>query len=143
MTTAAEYAAGLRQLADLIEAHPELPEPYYLRHHFHVWSLTDADEVRRVGFAALRAGAEVVKDYSDDLMSLDIRLRGGIVAQGLVWRSKVCERVLVGTDTELVEEPDPEAPLVTIPDPRVTRQIEKRIDRYEWRCGPDTSASTA
>lgn len=133
--TATDYAAGLRQLADLIEANPHLPVPTHLQ-HFLVWSLHDADAMRALGFAALRAGAASVdKSYHNDYLTLDITF-GPIIVQGFAWRHAVCERVLVGTDTEIVEEPDPEAPLVTIPDPTVTKRVERTVERYEWRCAP-------
>lgn len=130
--TAAEYAAGLRQLADLIETNPDLPVPTHLKSLL-VWSLPDADAMRAVGFAALRAGASVEKKYESDYLTLDIQL-GPMTVQGFVWRQAVCQRVLVGTDTEIIDEPDPDAPLVTIPDPTVTKQVERTVERYEWKC---------
>lgn len=132
--TAADYATGLRALADLIENNPELPLPNYLS-HVNVWYAHTVETFRAIGFAAARAKLPIEKQYTEYNANLQIAC-GPITVRALALRETVCERVLVGTDTEIVEEPDPEAPLVTIPDPTVTKRVERTVERYEWRCAP-------
>jgi hypothetical protein len=134
--THAEIAAGYRLLADLIEATPDIKVAYPT---VNVWCVPWEREAARqqwrdIARAAARMGLPVRKQYGDSTATLEVPL-AGITARCLASREFVCERVLVGT--ELVEEevPDPDAPLVTIPDPRVVKTVEVERDVFEWKCG--------
>jgi hypothetical protein len=134
--THAEIAAGFRLLADLIEATPNVAVAYP---RVNVWCAAwdhDAarEQWREIARAAARMGLPVRKEYSDTVATLEVPL-AGITARALANREYVCDRVKVGT--ELVEElvPDPDAPLVTIPDPRVVKTVEVERDVFEWQCG--------
>lgn len=116
----AEFARGLRELADFIEAHPDRPVPPDIYAAVHI---SDTDELR----AAVRAIGSADKEYSGDFFTAVRHFPGGIRYGVQAYREQVCERVVVGTET--VEVPDPEA-LAAVP--RVTQEREI----VEWRCEP-------
>lgn len=62
-----------------------------------------------------------------DLFHVTQEILPGVTLSLTVWRSEVCERVVVGHRT--VEEPDPEQVAAL---PKVSRTVEV----VEWRCGP-------
>lgn len=121
-TTAAEVSAGLRAVADLLDANPDMGRLIGAV-RFSVWFADDAEELRRIGRAARKAGAQVVRDYTESTASVDMTF-GAVTVFALADRSTVCERVKVGT--EVVEVPDPAAAPVTV-----------ERDVYEWRCSPE------
>lgn len=123
----AAVAAGLRQLADMIECHPDLPIDYP---RMTLWSLETAEQARSLGFAALRAGAAVSKDYTDNLMRLEMKF-GPLVVAGIAWRHEVCERVVVGQQVVTEKVPDPQL-LAQVP----TVEVSRTEDVVEWRCAP-------
>ncbi|GEL17653.1 hypothetical protein [Pseudonocardia asaccharolytica] len=123
--TAAEYAAGLRQLADMIETNPDIRTAYLER--MHVWCPRDREELQRVVRAGLAAGAHVDKEYSDHAANVVLRF-GPVAAMALAGRSMVCERVVVGTRT--VRVPDPAYV------PPETPTVEQTVEITEWRCNP-------
>jgi hypothetical protein len=130
LTGAAEYAAALRALADIVEATPEV----HRYNDFFVWYGESREDLAALARAALAAGATVAKDVEADSYNLELRL-GPLKLMALANRSAVCERVVLGTDevTEMVPDPEyvapelPAAPLV---------QVTRTVDRVEWRCTP-------
>lgn len=131
---AAAQAAGLRQLADMIEAHPEI-DAYYLRskavhNALTVWLPDDAEDLAAIARAALAHGAKVDKDIGDQLYTVVVSF-GPIRARAMAMRDQVCERVVVGTEevTETVKDPDA---LAKVPEIEVTEEREI----IEWRCTP-------
>lgn len=124
--TPAEVADGLRQLADFIETHPELPRPTYLQTP-HVWCPRGIDEVQAVIRAALASGVEVVKHHSDSQRNVGLQF-GPLQALALINKAEVCERVVVGTQT--VKVPDPAFV------PPETPMVEQTVEVTEWRCRP-------
>lgn len=131
--TTADYAKGYRALADFLDANPNLKIPgcgYGSVSLFHTF---DADVLRKIGRAARRAGAEVTKDYCNGTVVLRLRF-GAVTASALAPRDVVCQKVLVGTETVEEEIPDPEAPLVSIPDPLVTKVVTVERGVYDWVC---------
>lgn len=122
-------AEGLRALAAMIEAHPEIPASY-LESHFCVWSPTSADELAAIARAAMRHGAKVEKDIGDRHYNLKITW-GGICAKALASRGEVCERVVTGMETVTKTVPDPAA-LAAVPTVEVTEEVEIS----EWVCKP-------
>lgn len=124
-TTNTEYAAGLRLLADMIDANPDVPISYPDRPLilFYAWN---ADTLRAVGGAALRAGAVISKEYDDLGVQMKMHF-GKLVVSALASRSSVCERVVLGTREVTEEITDPDAP-------KVTRTRTEEI--VEWVCAP-------
>lgn len=127
--SATEMAAGLRQLADMIEQNPDIAKFATLTHlyAFHVTSGADQAALAR---AALKHGAKVDKEVSDDLHNLLLSW-DGVSAYVLANRKNVCELVVVGSREVTEEVPDPEA-LAAVPTVTVTRTE----DVTEWRCTP-------
>lgn len=126
------FASGLRKLADLLEQHPELELPY-TGHAFGAginWIPLggDGQKAQAATFARLIPGKvdKAVRGEAFDLIgSID-----GLRVKMIVDRDEVCERVVVGTETIEVTEPDPEAVAAL---PTVTRTEVHEI--VEWRCG--------
>lgn len=116
--TAAEFAAGLRAVAELVESLPDADLMPSI--HFSLFWATTPEEMTAAGRAARKLGASVVKEYTDSTASVEMAF-GPVTVRALAPRDVVCERVVVGT--ELVEVPDPDAPKVTV-----------ERDIVEWRC---------
>lgn len=120
---ARQRAIALRALADLIEAKPELAGDPYTEIRLDIW-LDDADELarltRQLGGArskvALSSMLVVRRDFG-------ARVRLDLNAE----RDQVCEAVVVGTETVIVDE---------VVQPAVTRPVEQQRDIIEWRCAP-------
>jgi hypothetical protein len=126
----AEYTAGLRQLADLLDAHPEWPLPL----HQVILMFTGDDARGRFAAAARLFPGPLTKSTTDKFFDLTGALRG-LDVELTAYRDVVCERVVVGTETITKQVPDP---TVTVPLVEVTETIEQ----VEWRCSPVLSAST-
>jgi hypothetical protein len=126
--THTEIATGLRQLADLIEATPDIRVSYKT---FSLWCVSDRETLAALARAALRHGAKVEKDIDDQWHNLVVKF-GPIEAKALAFRSEVCERVLVGTRevTEMVPDPTVAVPDVPLVEQTRTEEI------YEWECVP-------
>lgn len=135
MAKRSAYTAGLRALADILDAHPELPLPYEgsspdlsQRMTFHFLS---GDDPRGKMIAARRAlGVPVDKNALDAYFNLHGQLHGLYFAI-TTFRNEVCERVVVGTREVEIEEPDPEV-LAALP--KVTRTVV--VEDVEWECRP-------
>lgn len=123
----AGYTLGLRKLADILDAHPEIPlpsqgdddiSPIYIG----FW-LGDAKS--RLAEAARVFPCSWDKDVTDRHFNLNGRL-GGLHVQLTASRDRVCTRVVTGTEDREVEE------VVT---PAVTRKVVKPVEVVEWQCG--------
>lgn len=135
-TLAQQQAAGLRALADMIEAHPGLAENFRytaiedvnvpLSHSTNEPALTIAAFVR----AAKAHGASVEKNYSEKYGGVYLRW-GPIGLHVYAPREQVCERVVTGTETVTKRVKDPAA-LAAVPEVEVTETVEK----FEWVCRP-------
>ncbi|MEV4161437.1 hypothetical protein [Nonomuraea dietziae] len=138
----AEYVKGLRALADILEAHPEVPLPYdgsspdYGRITFSDF-LHSKDP--RADMAATRRalGVPVAKSAREDYFDLHGNLHG-LYFTLTAFRSDVCERVVVDRQEIDVEVPDPEA-LALVPKVKRTEVVEQ----VEWRCSPLLTGSAA
>ena len=84
MTSIAEYKAGLRALADFLDAHTAtLPEPRYLE-KVNTWSPDTFDEEASVIATARNAGLLVtVEDVLPDLRRVEVKF-GAVTAQALL-----------------------------------------------------------
>lgn len=122
----AGYIAGLRQLADVLEQHPEVPLPF----QGHGMALTfsffrHGDDNRAAMAAAAKAlPCQLQKAGSDEYFDLNGKL-AGLKIQLTAFRGEVCERVVVGTREVTEEIPDPAAPKVI---------VTKTVEDVEWRC---------
>ena len=126
-------AEGLRALADMVEASPEIaPLGEYCMQTLYVFSARSAEDHAMVTRAALRHGAKVDKDIGEELYNLSLSFAGGaVVAKVLANRSDVCERVVTGTETVTKTVPDPER-LAEVP----TVEVTETVEHVEWVCRP-------
>ena len=130
------YTAGLRQLADILDAHPEVPLPYeghspeYGRMSFHFLS---AENPRSEMAAARRAlGVPMEKTARDDNQYFDLKGNlNGLYFTMTAFRKDVCERVVVATREVEVEEADPAAVAAL---PKVKRTV--KVEDVRWECSP-------
>lgn len=137
--SAALQAAALRQLADMLDEHPELcgDVDYMLRSSLLAMPLHNpevTDQRQRLALwarAARRHGATATtKDVSDDTFEVVVAWGDALRIRVLASRDEVCERVVVGTEEVTRQVPDPEAP----PAPLV--EITETVEHVEWRCHP-------
>lgn len=133
--------AGIRELADWLESHPEIPIPHSLsgssEYAYELIHAQHGEDQKTVVAAVARAlpgkvDKRVLK-ANDELFSITGRLPGGIYIKAIADRDEVCERVVTGTREVTEEVADPAAPKVT-----VTRTVED----VEWRCGSILSAKS-
>jgi hypothetical protein len=127
---AAQQAAGLRALADMIERNPEsapLARTYLGNlNAFYAWTKSDMQTLVR---AAKAAGADVSKDAREGIFTARFTW-GPITAKVLGDQELVCEK-RVETKTIVEEVPDPEA-VAQLPKVLVTRTEEV----VTWECKP-------
>ena len=126
----AAYTAGLRALADLLDAHPDLPRPVNGDLIPMTLGFYTPDARERMAAAVRLFPGTKMKRADDDYFRIDIALHG-LSVQLAALRHDVCERVVVGTTTVEVEEPDPDAVAAL---PKVTRT--EVVEQVEWRCHP-------
>lgn len=132
MSERISLSPGLREAANLLEQHPQLPQPYIttlsngrVELNWYLHGHGSLDEQKR-------AAAEIVRTLRGDWNKTADNVLGFAFTRNLdrvrlfisVDRPAVCERVVVGTEK------------VTIP--AVEAQPERTItqDKVEWRCQP-------
>ncbi len=128
--------AGFRQLADVLERHPELPLPYEgagvgsQSITFHFLGFDDGEKeamaaaVRALPCRLTKAASGVDGEYfnlAGQLAGLHVRL--------VAFRQTVCERVVVGVETVTRSVPDPNVEVPTV-------EVVEQVERVEWRCSP-------
>lgn len=132
---AGDIIEGLRALADLLEANPELTE--YFRYNdvlrkLHV-PVSHCDDPRASMAAWARAGNAnghpVAKDYDGQWGSVTVTLSDAVKVFAYAKREQVCTRVVTGVETVTVSVPDP-----TVVVPLV--EVESTREIVEWRCEP-------
>lgn len=136
-TTAPPIVEALRQVADLLEQHPDLPQPYITSSSDGTmrlaWYLSINDrgtpaEQKAIAQQIIRAiGGHWDKDARDDEVSFDQR-RGSLAMQVLVVREAVCTRRVVGTEE------------VTIPAVEAKPERTETREVVEWDCAPILAA---
>lgn len=132
-TVAQEIAIGLRALADMLDANPDLDDDTYLRYMFaplNVYTKNRA-AVARFARAAMGAGVKVGKHQGEKWAGIDIPFGNRVELHVFVEREEICERVVTGTEEVTKEVPDPEA-LAAVPLVTVTEVVEQ----VEWICRP-------
>lgn len=138
MRTRAEQVAGIRELADWLEAHPEVPIPHELTGNDYSYVLImtlSVDDPKATLAAIARAlPGDVKKDADSSQFEIEGRV-GGINVKAIAQRNEVCERVVVGT-REITR---------TIPDPRVAVpeiEVTETIEDVKWVCTPLMDGAT-
>lgn len=137
------YTAGLRALADLLDANPHVPLPHHGSKHspLAIMHLGGYDEESR---AAERAAfTETVRalpgqrekrawtaDSTTAYFEVSAQLEG-LYVRVTAFRDTVCERRVTGTRTITREVHDPEA-LAAVPTVTLTETVED----VEWECVP-------
>lgn len=133
-TVAQEIAIGLRALADMLDANPDLgDDDTYLRYMFAPLNVYTANRaaVARFARAAMAAGIRVGKHQGDKWAGIDIPFGERVALHVFVEREEICERVVTGTEEVTKEVPDPVA-LAAVPKVTVTETVEQ----VEWICRP-------
>lgn len=129
----AAYIRGLRALADVLEAHPEVPVPYHGNQaDITISAFLHSEDPRAELAAAARAfpcnWEKAVRD--DGTYGSYFDLHGklhGLSLRLTAYRDAVCERVVTGTrDIEVEEEIRPAE----------TRKVVKQVETAEWVCHP-------
>lgn len=123
----AEYIAGLRQLADLLAAHPELMTPHGA---LQVIPLGEQQSREQLAVWARALPGKKEKQINDTFANLVGTLRG-LQVKVVAYRDEVCERVVTGVETVTKKVKDPQA-LAAVPEIEVTEEVEQ----VEWVCRP-------
>jgi hypothetical protein len=120
---------GLRQVADFLTEHPEVPRPYHLMGtEYFIYLYGDDQRAQLVTIA--RAMGRSEKRIKGERYQVRRQFAGlTLVAQAD--RDEVCEKVVTGSTEVTREVPDPEL-LATVPKVSVTEVVET----VEWRCTP-------
>ncbi|HLK74032.1 MAG TPA: hypothetical protein VKU77_10345 [Streptosporangiaceae bacterium] len=130
-TRRAAYVAGLRILADVLEAHPEIRRPLDT-------ALMIPFGETPEGVAAMAAARRAFsgtwhKEFSGggentDWLNLRTELggEGGLQVELYAPRDAVCRRVVKGTEEREVEE---------VVRPAETRTVLREVEIVEWECG--------
>lgn len=122
----AEYTAGLRALADLLDASPRLRLPYSgIASPLLVMTMSGGDQ-RRECADWVRVLQDGQKSVRGDAFDVQGRLRGLHICV-IANRDKVCTRRVVGTEQVTRTVPDPAAPPV---------EVTETVERVEWDCQP-------
>lgn len=121
-----DYCRGLEQLAAWLREHPEVPLPLTGSSGTHAVKIAmpgqGEDEAAALAAFARALPGRADKSFSDSGLIYVSGRVGGLSVEAYAWRESVCERVVIGTET--VEVPDPDAPKIT-----------QTVDKVEWRCG--------
>jgi hypothetical protein len=127
MTDRSDFTNGLRELADILDANPDLPLPYSGTGSELLWIARHGEDHKAFAqtFARVVPGTltKSVRGTDFDL----IGSVGGVQVQLIVDRDAVCERVVTGIETVTIS-----AKPATDPEPERTEEREL----VEWRCQP-------
>lgn len=130
---AAEQAAGLRKLADMIEQNPEVAEHLGATWDRILVSVSHVDDSKAVMAAFARAGkacgVKIRKEYDGTWGSVNLDFTANVSLHVYAGREQVCKRVVVGTETVTRKVPDPDA-LASVPEVEVTEEVEV----IKWEC---------
>lgn len=132
----AEYIRGLREIADWLEAHPEVPLPWHktaqtgqLEYSLEIYLNGDGQKAQLATIGRAMGKAEKVAIDSLNRFNL-VRRFGGIAVVAVADREEVCTKVVTGVETVTKKVKDPTL-LAAVPEVEVTEEVET----YEWRCG--------
>ena len=119
--TNAEYAAGLRVLADFYDAHPDTYQPY--ESHKLDFNMTCEGRVGVESVIRDFGGKWTKRDSDFGLMYFDSTF-GPFALHLYIEKTEICERVQVGVKTIPAE-----------PERFVPAKPERIEPQYEWHCG--------
>jgi hypothetical protein len=123
----AAYINGLRQLAGVLERHPEIPLPYDGHNDEITFHFLSGDDPRAAMAAAARAlPCTWRKDARDDYFDMFGEI-AGLKVHLVAFRDAVCTRRVTGTEKREVE--------VTVT-PAVTEKVVQDVEVVEWDCAP-------
>ncbi|MFI7527537.1 hypothetical protein [Nocardia salmonicida] len=139
---AADVAADLRELAELVEGDPfvgAVVERIFttnLVFPAHAVGAEHEGQEPAVLAEAIRAFKSITvhgvqKDYRGEFIHVTVPLRA-LPIRMIDLRSRVCERVVTGVETVTEEVVDPDYVAPTPPTVTVTREVET----VEWKCAP-------
>lgn len=117
-----EWCKGLRQLANVIEQHPEVDLPFGTED----WGAIQVYIMGKEQMAALVRAmpCKAEKNYDSNFLNMRFKL-GEFCMNAYVSRSTVCERIVVASKEVITMVPDPDAPMV---------QKVEIVEEIEWRC---------
>lgn len=125
----AEYTKGLRALADLLDANPDLKLPYEGSTGELLVILTSEDDQK----AALAAWARALPgEKRKDVRGATFDLYGslhGLRLQVIASRDQVCRKVVTGTREVTKTIPDPSVEVPTV-------EVTETVETVEWVCEP-------
>lgn len=129
--TRSEFITGLRALADLLEAHDDLPLPYEgaavpINWHF----LSGPNQRANLAAFVRTVGGSFDKQTFDSYFGVTGSIEG-LKVSGTAYRDVVCTRIVTGTREVTEQVPDPDA-LAAVPTTTVTRTE----DVVDWVCEP-------
>ena len=130
---AAEIVSGLRCLAVMIEANPDLAHDVAYTLGRSILAIPLEDEHARLARwarAGKASGAVVAKDASGEQFEVNVTF-GPVRVRVIAPREQVCERIVIGTDKVTKKVKDPAA-LAAVPEIEVTEEVEQ----IEWKCRP-------
>lgn len=134
-TTASNYTAGLRSLADLVDQNPDLLGDLRLSADVILVPVSHAASPRGRMVAWVRAAKAanlpIRKAFDEKWGEVSIALAAGLTVKVYADRESVCERIVVGTREVVREVPDPDA-LAALPTTTVTETVED----VRWECIP-------
>jgi hypothetical protein len=131
-----EFVQNLRDVADFLEAHPEIGTPETSTIWFHCWHQGKNAKQELAKIASIPGGWD--KDVEEGVMA-SYRLNrdfGPLRISVSAWRSDVCEKFQVGTKVE---------PEHVIPAQEEQIVPERVVPVFEWKCpsllAPEESVS--
>lgn len=126
--TRAEFANGLREMADWLEAHPQVPVPYTVNANYHIYNWNENGQDYEKDLDIRRKATHLSGNWNTELIGdmayYTREFSGNVDFCVMTSRATVCKRVKVGTR----EVPAREA---------------RTEDVYEWECGPNAAETSA
>jgi hypothetical protein len=134
-----DYTQGLRAIADLIDAHPDLPQPYINAHsssnvveahwYLHIWAddLTEQKATAAAIVSTLGGHWDKNERTYDDGLEF-IQIRDGLSLDVVVNRAAVCERIVTGSHEVTL----PATPAVAA-QPATVERVET-VEDVQWVC---------
>lgn len=124
----AETLAGIRQLCDIFEEHDDIPLPYAFNDVSIFLTSDGASTMKRMTSIRRRIGGKWEKKPWAEYFDIVCKVRG-VTVKLTSLRKDVCQRVVTGTRTSVVEVPDPEL-VAKVP----LKRVESTIEDVEWVC---------
>lgn len=126
------YTKGLRMLADVLDAHDEVPLPFHgsgteitIHFLFGEDARGDLASAARALPCDWRKGARGGNADESGYFDMHGKL-AGLAVKLTAYRDAVCTRVVTGTEDREVEE---------VVEPAVTRTVTKPFEIVTWECG--------